>query len=124
MNNIELVKTALTEMFIQKDITALDRYWSDHYIQHNPMVGNGREALKNLFASMLPNLTYEMGLITGNDDFVMVHGRYLGFGPKPMVAVDIFRIKDGKLAEHWDVLQEEVPAEQAASKNPMFPINQ
>jgi predicted SnoaL-like aldol condensation-catalyzing enzyme len=34
--------------------------------------------------------------------------------------VDIFRVKDGKLAEHWDVLQEEVPTEKTASKNPMF----
>jgi predicted SnoaL-like aldol condensation-catalyzing enzyme len=36
--------------------------------------------------------------------------------------VDIFRIQNNKLAEHWDVLQEEVPAGMTASKNPMFPI--
>lgn len=122
MDNIELVKTALTEAFVNKDTTALDRYWSDHYIQHNPMIGNGREALKGLF-SMLPDFKYEMGLITANGDFAMAHGRFTGFGPKPMIAVDIFRIQDGKLAEHWDVLQEEVPAEQTASKNPMFPTH-
>jgi len=121
MDNIEFVKTALTEAFINKDVTALDRYWSDHYIQHNPMIGNGREALKGLL-TMMPGLKYEMGLVTGSGDFVMVHGRFTGFGPKPMIAVDIFRIEDGKLAEHWDVLQEEVPAEQTVSKNPMFPI--
>jgi predicted SnoaL-like aldol condensation-catalyzing enzyme len=51
---------------------------------------------------------------------VMVHGRYVGFGPKPMIAVDIFRVANGKLAEHWDVLQEEVPASATASGNPMF----
>lgn len=56
-------------------------------------------------------------------DFVMAHGRFTGFGPKPLIAVDIFRIQDGKLVEHWDVLQEEVPAEQTASKNPMFPTH-
>jgi hypothetical protein len=39
----------------------------------------------------------------------MIHGRYTGWGPKPMVAVDIFRVIEGKLAEHWDVLQEEFP---------------
>jgi predicted SnoaL-like aldol condensation-catalyzing enzyme len=50
----------------------------------------------------------------------MVHGRYTGWGPKPMVAVDIFRLKDGKVAEHWDVLQEEVPAAETASGNAMF----
>jgi len=122
MDKIEFVKTALTEMFIKKDLTALERYWSDQYIQHNPMVSNGREALKGLLASM-PDLKYELGLITESGDFVMVHSRITGFGPKPLIVVDIFRIKDGKLAEHWDVLQEEVPAEQTVSKNPMFPIH-
>ena len=54
----------------------------------------------------------------------MVHGRITGLAPKPLIAVDIFRIEDGKLAEHWDVLREEFPAEQTESKNPMFPIHQ
>ena len=43
-------------------------------------------------------------------------------GPKPMVAVDIFRVKNGKLVEHWDVMQEEVAAAATKSGNPMFPI--
>jgi predicted SnoaL-like aldol condensation-catalyzing enzyme len=53
-------------------------------------------------------------------DRVMVHGRYVGWGPKPMIAVDIFRLADGKVAEHWDVMQEEAPAAATASGNPMF----
>jgi len=40
-----------------------------------------------------------------------------GWGPKPMVAVDIFRVANGKIAEHWDVMQEEVPAAQSANDN-------
>jgi predicted SnoaL-like aldol condensation-catalyzing enzyme len=53
-------------------------------------------------------------------DLVMVHGRYVGWGPKPMIAFDIFRLADGKVAEHWDVMLEEVPAAATASGNPMF----
>jgi predicted SnoaL-like aldol condensation-catalyzing enzyme len=53
-------------------------------------------------------------------DYVSIHGRYLGWGPKPMVAVDIFRVSYGKIAEHWDVMQEEVPAEQSANGNSML----
>ena len=123
MTNTELVRTALTEAFIKKDVTAFDRYFSDDYIQHNPMLGNGREALKAMFAPILPNLTVELGMSTENGNIVMVHIRITGFMPKPMILVDIFRVKDGKLAEHWDVMQEEVPAGQTASKNPMFSIN-
>jgi len=122
MSHKALVRTAVTEAFVKGDVSALERYWSDHYIQHNPQIGNGRDALKALFASMPSNFKYEPGLMLEDGDFVMVHGRYTGFGPKPLIGVDIFRIKDGKIAEHWDVLQDEVPAAQTASKNAMFPI--
>ena len=120
MTNKEIVKNAVTELFIKGDISALDKYWSDQYIQHNPMIDNGRDALKKLASTLGPGFRYEMGMIVGDGDYVMVHGRYTGFGPNPMIAVDMFRVKDGKLAEHWDVLQEEVPADKTASGNPMF----
>ena len=53
-------------------------------------------------------------------DYVVIHGRYVGWGPKPVVAVDIFRVANGKIAEHWDVIQEEVPAAQTANGNSML----
>ena len=121
MTNKELVIKAVTEVFINGDATALDSYWSENYVQHNPQIPNGREALKQLMSGG-GNMKYEMGLVVADGDFVMVHARITGFGPKPLIAVDIFRVKEGKLAEHWDVLQEEVPAENTASKNSMFPI--
>jgi predicted SnoaL-like aldol condensation-catalyzing enzyme len=122
MTNKELVIKAVTEVFINGDATGLDRYWSQNYVQHNPQIPNGREALKQMMSGG-GNMKYEMGLVVADGDFVMVHARITGFGPKPLIAVDIFRVKEGKLAEHWDVLQEEVPAENTASKNSMFPIN-
>ena len=122
MTNKELVIKAVTEVFINGDATALDKYWSENYVQHNPQIPNGREALKQLMSGG-GNMKYEMGLVVADGDFVMVHARITGFGPKPLIAVDIFRVKEGKLAEHWDVLQEEVSAENTASKNSMFPIN-
>jgi len=122
MTNKELVIRAVTEVFINGDASALDRYWSENYVQHNPQIPNGREALKQMMSGG-GNMKYEMGLVVADGDFVMVHARITGFGPKPLIGVDIFRIKEGKLAEHWDVLQEEVPAENTASKNSMFPIN-
>jgi len=122
MTSKELVIKAVTEVFINGDAAALDRYWSENYVQHNPQIPNGREALKQMISGG-GNMKYEMGLVVADGDFVMVHARITGFGPKPLIAVDIFRVKEGKLAEHWDVLQEEVPAENTASKNSMFPIN-
>lgn len=52
----------------------------------------------------------------------MVHGRYTNWNGKDMIAVDIFRLADGKIVEHWDVMQEEVPTTQAVNGNPMFPV--
>src|SRR5262245_162547 len=53
----------------------------------------------------------------------MVHGRCrLGteaWGPKASLAVDIFKVKDGKVVEHWDVMQEKVPTSATASGNPL-----
>ena len=68
----------------------------------------------------LKNLSYKIGMVVAEGDLVMVHGRYVGWGPKPLVAVDIFKVIDGKVVEHWDVMQEEVPVDKTASGNPMF----
>jgi predicted SnoaL-like aldol condensation-catalyzing enzyme len=76
--------------------------------------------LRALAPKLSPNLRYEPGMIVEDGDIVMIHGRYVGWAEKPLVAVDIFRVQGGKLVEHWDVLQEEVPA--TASGNPMFTV--
>ena len=120
--NKELVRKAITELFINRDLSALDRYWGDTYVQHNPAGPNGRDALPGLIKSLGPNFKYEAGMMLADGDFVAVHGRYTGVGPKPLIAVDMFRVKDGKLVEHWDVVQEEVPAAQTKSGNPMFSL--
>jgi predicted SnoaL-like aldol condensation-catalyzing enzyme len=60
------------------------------------------------------------GLVIADGDYVSIHGRYFGWRPKPMVAVDIFRVAHGEIPEHWDVMQEEVPAAQSANGNSMF----
>jgi len=55
------------------------------------------------------------------DNFVIVHGRFSGFGaPVNWTAADILRIEDGLLVEHWDVIQDEVTEEQSKSGAPMF----
>jgi hypothetical protein len=58
-----------------------------------------------MIAGFSDNFQYEPGMAVAEGDLVMVHGRYTGWGPKPMVAVDIFRIADGRVVEHWDVMR-------------------
>jgi predicted SnoaL-like aldol condensation-catalyzing enzyme len=83
------------------------------------MIPDGPSAIANMIPT-LTSLTYEPGMAVADGNLVMVHGRYTGWGPKPLVAIDIFRLEDGKVVEHWDVMQEEVAAANTASGNAMF----
>lgn len=67
-------------------------------------------------------MRYERGTLMADGDWVMVHGRYQGWAGKTMIAVDIFRVNGGKIVEHWDVMQEEVPPGQTGSGQAMFPV--
>jgi predicted SnoaL-like aldol condensation-catalyzing enzyme len=117
--NKELVLEGIKGVFIDRDPAVLDRLFSDAYRQHNPKIRDGTAAIKGLLGSLPADFKYEPGLAVVEGDYVFIHGRYVGWGPKPMVAVDIFRVENGKIAEHWDVMQEEVPADQTANGNSM-----
>jgi predicted SnoaL-like aldol condensation-catalyzing enzyme len=118
--NKKLVIEALTGVFVRRDAESVSELFRPDYRQHNPMIPDGSASLPVLISSLSPEFKYEMGAVAAEGDLVMVHGRYIAWGPKPMVAVDIFRVENGKLAEHWDVMQEEVPAAQTKSGHPMF----
>ena len=118
-SNKEIVLDVLKRAFIDRDPTVVEQYFAANYKQHNPVIPDGPSAIAQLIPT-LTALTYEPGMAVADGDLVMVHGRYTGWGPKPMVAVDIFRVENGKVVELWDVLQEEVPASATASGNPMF----
>jgi predicted SnoaL-like aldol condensation-catalyzing enzyme len=122
MSNKKIVLEALTGLFVRRDVSVLDTHFAPDYRQHNPTIGNGVAALRAIAPKLSPSLKYEPGMIVEDGDIVMVHGRYVGWAEKPLVAVDIFRVRDGKLVEHWDVMQEEVPASATASGNPMFTL--
>jgi predicted SnoaL-like aldol condensation-catalyzing enzyme len=119
--NKALVQEAFDTLFNNRDYAAAERFWSPDYIQHSAHIEPGREGLFNLIKSLPPTLKYESGLIVGEADFVIVHGRFSGFGAMVnWIAADIVRIQNGILVEHWDVIQDEATKEQSRSKAPMF----
>jgi len=119
--NRALVLEAFDTLFNKRDYAAAERYWSPNYIQHSAHIEPGREGLFNLIRSIPPTLKYEPGVIVADGDFVIVHGRFSGFGaPVNWIAADIVVIKDGILIEHWDVIQDEATQDESKSGRPMF----
>ena len=120
-NNKAIVLEAFETLFNKRDYAAAKRFWSPNYIQHSAHIEPGRDGLFNLIKSIPPTLRYEPGVIVAEGDFVIIHGRFSGFGlPANWIAADILRIEDGILVEHWDVIQDEAPREQSKSGSPMF----
>jgi predicted SnoaL-like aldol condensation-catalyzing enzyme len=119
--NKALVLKAFDTLFNQRDYAAAERFWSPDYIQHSAHIEPGREGLFNLIKSLPSTLRYEAGVIVAEGDFVIVHGRFSGFGaPVNWIAADVVRIEDSVLVEHWDVIQDEASEEQSKSNAPMF----
>jgi predicted SnoaL-like aldol condensation-catalyzing enzyme len=119
--NKALVLNAFDALFNRRDYIAAERLWSDGYIQHSAHIAAGREGLFNLVRALPGTLKYENQLIIAEGDYVIAHGRFSGHGrPAAWIAADIVRIEDGRLAEHWDVLQDEATQAQSVSGLPMF----
>jgi len=106
--NKALVLDAFDTLFNKRDYATAEKYWSPDYIQHSAHIEPGRDGLFNLIRSAPDTLRYENQLIIAEGDYVILHGRFSGNGrPVAWIAADIVRIENGRLAEHWDVLQDE-----------------
>ncbi len=106
----------------KKDFDAAVGYMGDDYIQHNPTAATGVEGLRvwmTDFYRRLPDLRANVRRIIAEGDLVVLHVEGTnGPGLGGSAVVDIFRVKDGKIVEHWDVIQP-IP-EAALNNNSMF----
>src|SRR5213080_3678937 len=119
--NKALVLEAFDTLLNKRDYDAAERYWSPNYIQHSAHIRPGRDGLFDLIRSTPATLKYEPGVIVAENDYVIVHGRFLGTGRRRnWIAADVVRVNDGVLAEHWDVLQDEATEAESQSGLPMF----
>ncbi|MGW1255199.1 nuclear transport factor 2 family protein [Streptomyces sp. NPDC002513] len=108
-NAKDIVLKAATELFGDKDPSAVDRWVAADYKQHSTLAADGPEALRQLVGSLSDDFRYEGARVITDGDLVALHGTYHGFGPDPLVSFDIFRVDaEGKLAEHWDALTPQV----------------
>ncbi|MFJ9917814.1 nuclear transport factor 2 family protein [Streptomyces rubiginosohelvolus] len=116
--NIDIVTTAMRELFVEKDLTALDRYWAEPYVQHSPLLPDGLGTLRAAVPG-LEGFSWEPQRVAAQGDLVFTHSLVHGWGPGPTVIVDIFRLENDRIVEHWDVVQDLVRPEATASGNSM-----
>ena len=107
---------------LQKPEEAVARYLGPTYRQHNPGAGDGSApfiAFVKWYVQTYPELHFDFKRIIAEGDLVVVHSHLtLKPGDRGMAVMDIFRLENGKIVEHWDVLQE-VP-EKSANANTVF----
>lgn len=122
MSNSQIISDYMRAVFVERDLGRPDPSLARRRPSTTRACPNGHDAVRGFITNAPKDLTYEQGLIAETGNHVMVHGRYSGWDGKTMIAVDIFRLEDGKVVEHWDVMQEEVPAEKSANGKAMFPV--
>ena len=120
-SNKALVLEAFDTLFNKRDYAAAERFWSPSYIQHSKHIAPGRHGLFGLVKASPQTMRYENGTILAEGNLLMLHGRFSGLGlPANWIVVDIVRLENGLLAEHWDVIEDEATRETSVSGLPMF----
>ena len=117
-NNKETVQRFCDDVFVNHDLSRLDEYMRDDYIQHNPDCPQGKAGFVQFFTEIftaIPDFKYTLLKIVAEDDLVFIYcrttgthkGTWLGMPATgnhlDFNVVDIFRLEGGLIAEHWDV---------------------
>jgi predicted SnoaL-like aldol condensation-catalyzing enzyme len=120
--NRRLVLEVYEQVLKPLDSSRVENFFASDYIQHNPMARTGAAGLKSFLdwaRSASPNAEHRVKRVFVDGDHVIAHVHVIiNPGERGNAVIDIFRIENGRIAEHWDAAQP-VP-EQAAHDNGMF----
>lgn len=120
-NNKQIVTTAYQRIFGDLHASAVDEHMSKNFIQHNPTIADGPEGVKQLVQMLasqgVPKQKVEFKHVVADGNIVVLHSRYEMAG-KEWRFIDIYRVEDGKLAEHWDAMMQ--APDTRANVNSMF----
>lgn len=122
--NIELVQEFYDLALNVKDFDAAAEYLGDKYIQHNPGAADGPEGLRafvDFLKREFPQAHNEVKRAYADGDFVILHVHSVRTpGTRGRAIVDIFRLENGKVVEHWDVIQDVPDPSEVKNDNTMF----
>ena len=122
MTNKELILKFYEEVFNNKDLSNLDEYMLDSYRQHNPTAPDGKAGFR-AFAERFLALDPHMDIlkVVAEEDLVVVFFKCtIGANGTINKVFDMYRIEDGKLAEHWDCVMHDIDDEHTVSGNSQF----
>lgn len=111
MTNKEVVRTVMEEVFNNKDTSRLDELMRDDYMQHNPTVADGKDGFKKFlefFFTLDPYMEIVKMFENENDEVAVFFKCTCRANGSINKVVDIYRLEDGKLAEHWDVVEHDI----------------
>lgn len=120
-NNKQLVLKFYQRLFGDKDVSAIDDYIVADYIQHNPQVADGRDALKAMATQWIaggPKTTVDIRKSVAEGNLVILHVRNPTPDGKYLAIAEFFRLENNKIVEHWDVIQ--AAPDTSANPHPMF----
>ena len=121
-DNKKIVVDFYEKALNQKDFAEASKYLGSRYIQHNQRAADGAQGLRNFIEFLrekYPGSHSEIKRVFADGDFVILHVHAVREPGTPGVAiVDIFRLKEGKIVEHWDVHEDII--EKPANANGMF----
>ena len=111
--NLDFVLEMFANVLNPMDSGAVDRFIAPDYIQHNQMAEPGREGLKkflDMIRAETPEAVHDVKRAFVDGDHVIVHYHVRRWpGDTGWAVIDIFRLENGLIAEHWDVMQDVVP---------------
>lgn len=120
-DNKQIVAMAYQRTFGDLDVAAVDEFFSKDFVQHNPTIADGQDGVKALVQSLsgqgVPKQKIDFAHVVAEGDIVVLHSRYEMAGAEWRF-IDIYRVENRKLAEHWDAMMQ-MPALRA-NTNSMF----
>ncbi len=119
--NKEIVAAFHQQVFINGDLSNIDQFVKEDYIQHNPQVENGRAGfVKFLHTLLQQKITYDTKNISADGDMVYVFYKTTDDQGQQTKTCDIYRLENGQLAEHWDVIETNIEKIKSVNGNSVF----
>ncbi|MFF0989590.1 nuclear transport factor 2 family protein [Kocuria nitroreducens] len=105
MTSADTVRAVATDVFVRRDPSTVDRHYTEDFIQHSPLAQDGRDGIRQFVRSIPDDFRVDLVRMLDDHGTMGAHSAYEGLGPEPLVGFDVFRVEDGRIAEHWDVFE-------------------